>query len=223
MEAERRTSRRKPDSPRITTRPASSPSGNSAWKRFLERAPRHRLVEKGRGGSFVGRISVADEERRRSSSRNIKRDITSGPLFCSYGRAWKYLAVNETNKFPGTVYSPPPCIFQGRWSSLPPDSPLLRKRSKREREREEEGEGTGHFLSRGQSRCGSLYVRQFRETILTPGVVHSITILLSARCRFKFAPSHVRARAVVTETFLRFPFVTALRLDLSFHFGDGGH
>lgn len=74
MEPERRMWRRKPDSPRITTRAASSPSGNSAWKRFLEPAPWHqihRLVEKGRGGSFVGRISVTDEERRRSSSRNI--------------------------------------------------------------------------------------------------------------------------------------------------------
>lgn len=45
----------------------------------------------------------------------------------------------------------------------------------------------GRFPARGQSRRGSLYVRQFRETILTPRVVHSITILLSARCRFKFS------------------------------------
>lgn len=48
----------------------------------------------------------------------------------------------------------------------------------------------------------ALRSRQFRETILTPRVVHSITILLSTRRRFKFAPS----RVVVTDTFLRFPF-----------------
>jgi len=59
------------------------------------------------------------------------------------------------------------------------------------REKERGKVETGHLAERGQSRR-SLYVRQFRETILTPGsCIQSLSSFLR-RCRFKF-PLRVRA------------------------------
>lgn len=125
-------------------------------------------------------------KRRRSSSRN-KRDITSGRFSARYGRARKYLAVNETDKFPERHIRP----FLNRLVAAPLPSPF--HRSAITPRAEKGGRAWGHFPTRGQSRHrSSLYVRQFRETILTFPlplflVVHSITILLSVRCRFKFS------------------------------------
>lgn len=80
MEPERRTWRRKPDSPRITTRAASSPSGNSTWKRFLDRVPRPNSPI---GGKRPRRkLCRTDFSHGRGASSKFisqyKRDITSG-------------------------------------------------------------------------------------------------------------------------------------------------
>lgn len=114
--------------------------------------------------------------------------------------------MKRTNSLsPGTGIFASPLYFPGKVViGTSRDSPLRVKPGEggrgRRGKRGEEKEERGRFPSRGQSRRGSLYVRQFRETILTPGVVHSITILLSTRCRFKFAPSRASARMSSSPT-----------------------